>query len=222
MDTDNSIIANLQTIEEVREAADRLGVKYSGNTGIEKLRENIAATLNMQEREAKVGALDLSTAPEVQAQPKVPNPRPAPTLAQLATMVTTKEMSVSERRLIVRAKALQLVRIKLANLDPNDQQLQGELVTVSSRYTGRVSKFIPFGSEPYENGYHVPKIIYDHLMSKKFVMRKEIPGGQFGVKRYKTTYAPKYSIQVMPPLEAEELKSLADRQTASQSIDNGE
>ena len=47
------------------------------------------------------------------------------------------------------------------------------------------------------------------FQNKKFVLRKEIPGGKFGVKKYKTILTNKYAIEILPPLKQEEIQDIA-------------
>ena len=78
---------------------------------------------------------------------------------------------LSLRREAIRAQALRLVRVKIQNLDPNDAAVTGAIVSLQNKYTGKVSKLIPFGSET-ENGYHIPWMMYEHLKQWKFPLRK--------------------------------------------------
>ena len=211
-------------IETLRIRATDLGIKFSGNTGASTLAKKIekhTAPLSSLEAEAKATSDILGAnepLPELTPAPKVKAP---PSLAELQVMDlrTVNPKNQPLIRQIVRAKALILRRVSIVNLDPADAELSGAVITVMNKYTGKVSKFIPFG-EGSANGYHIPQILLNHLLSQKFVMRKQNKGGSFGVKTYKTTMVPKFNITILPDLTPEELKSLANRQTASQAIDN--
>lgn len=206
-------------IESLRVEATALGIKFSGNTGAKTLQGKINREMT---RPTNEGALDDILGAN-EPLPEIIKPAPAkkgpPSLAELQTM-NVKDIDPKNQvliRQIVRAKALVLRRITIVNLDPQDAELSGAVITVMNKYTGRVSKFIPFG-EGSANGYHVPQIILNHLLSQKFVLRKANKSSQFGVKTYQTTMVPKFSITILPDLSTDELKSLADRQAASQSI----
>ena len=125
---------------------------------------------------------------------------------------------LSLRREAIRAQALRLVRVKIQNLDPNDAAVTGAIISLQNKYTGKVSKLIPFGDES-ENGYHIPWMMYEHLKQWKFPPRKEIRGGRFGVKTYKTVMTNKFNVEILPPLSMTELTELKNLQRASQSID---
>jgi hypothetical protein len=213
-------------LDELREAAAELELKFSGNTGVDTLKKKILEALEArgEEDEAEEDSgeenpligKDDDDLSDIQIAPK-PVAK-GPSIEELLKMDETKEEDPQKRRLILRAKGLRLVRVKITNLDPADTHLSGTLLTVNSKYLGKVSKYISFGEES-ENGYHVPKILLDHIEEQKFALRKEVKGGRFGVKTYKTVMAPKYSVQKLPPLTEQELKDLASAQKATHAID---
>ena len=57
------------------------------------------------------------------------------------------------------------------------------------------------------------------IKAQKFALRREIKGGQFGVKKYKTSMVNKYSVEMLPMLTTKEIAELAAAQAASHSID---
>lgn len=235
MDTPTLTIeaVNAETdIEVVRAWATDLEISFSGNSGIGTIQKKIVGHLeafndddddeNEDAPEADTSEMDALlgvTAADKEEVIEVAKPAPkGPTIAELLEMDPTKIPDATLRRQVIRAQALKLVRISLANIDPADAQLPGAVISVTSKYTGKVSKYVPFGDEN-EAGWHVPQIILDYLQTQKFVLRKEIRGGQFGIKRYKTSYAKKYSIGILPPLSKDELANLAAKQQASHAID---
>jgi len=205
-------------IESLRVQATELNIKFSGNTGAKTLQEKINREMTKPMNQGAASILgDNEPLPEI--MPKAPQKAAPPTLAQLQTMVVNDIDPKNQAlvRQVVRAKALVLRRVKITNLDPSDSELPGAIITVMNKYTGKVSKFIPFG-EGTESGYHIPQIILNHLQDQKFVIRKAVKGSPFGVKTYKSTYVNKFAITILPDLTPDELKALADRQSASQSI----
>lgn len=198
-------------IESLRVRATELGITFSGNTGAKTLDAKISAHLS--------AAILGTSEPLPEVIPKKALPKGPPTLAELQIMDLTKIPSDDPAlyRSAVRARALVLRRVQIINLDPSDADLSGAVITVMNKYTGKVSKFVPFG-EGSEGGYHVPQILLNQLLAQKFVLRKQKKGISFGVKTYKTTMVPKFAITILPDLTPDELKNLADRQAASQSI----
>ncbi|MCA1807676.1 MAG: hypothetical protein LC687_07505 [Actinobacteria bacterium] len=221
-------ITAMETVEQLREAADSINVKYSGNTGEATLRKNLMDTLKTKAEQEDTstddepdvdlgGDEDEDEIIQVAAAPVKPK---GPSLKELLEMDPNKVEDQGLRRQVVRAKAMKLHRVKITNLDPSDAQLNGAIVTVQNKYTGKVAKYVPFGDEEAPNGYHIPAIILNHLKGQKFAMRREIKGGAFGVKRYKTTMVNKFSIEELPMLTQKELDEMAAHQRASHAIDN--
>ena len=224
--------AEMQEDKEIlREIATLVGATFSGNTGVTKLKESIVefAPVYFAAKEEEENKPDLSN-PVVQALLKDPpvvveasDPTPRSTMPNRATLLMMDEFAERNpiiKRAIVRAKALRLIRCKITNMDPNDSEVPSMILTVYNKYTGKVSKLIPFGDEN-EHGYHIPKILFDELNTRTYNMRKEIktPGSTFGIKQYKTVKMKKFHLEILPNLTPEELKSLADRQNAAGAID---
>ncbi|MGQ0565582.1 MAG: hypothetical protein ACT4OK_10995 [Gemmobacter sp.] len=116
----------------------------------------------------------------------------------------------------IHGEALALVRVRIHNLHPGKRDLPGEIITVANRYIGTVAKFIPFG-EATENGYHIPRVIYDELISRRFlhISLKKLPNGQDEVVR---RMVPEYNIEILPNLTVEELQDLALKQAAAERL----
>ncbi len=233
--------------ETLRTVATHVGASFSGNTGVDKLKNSILSAIEAKEKEAPILTSDPDedndsdededsdlSAPDpvlmaalrrhndkVKIAPGRPNGIKLPELATLVTM-NEREEGISEplRRAIVRSKALRLIRCRVTNLDPQDTAVPGMLLSVYNKYTGKVAKLIPFGEEN-EHGYHIPKILLDELKSRTFNMRKEKKrkGSSFGVKEYTTVTVRKFSIEELPPLTQEDLDNLANDQKARGAID---
>lgn len=219
-------IAAMETVDQLREAATSINVKFSGNTGIDTLRAKLIEAVNntpatdLPKTDGDLNFLGSTDEDELPIQEAVKPEKPkGPSLAELLEMDASKIEDKQLRRQVVRAKAMRLHRVRITNLNPSDAQLSGAIVTVMNQYTGKVSKYVPFGDES-ENGYHIPEILLNHLKSQKFALRSEIKGGQFGVKKYKTKMINKFAIEELPMLSKGELEDLADHQRASHAIDN--
>lgn len=116
-----------------------------------------------------------------------------------------------------REEQLKLVRIRLSVMNPNKQAWRGEVFTFANTLIGQVKKFVPFGSEFYVNGYHVPYCIYTMLKNKKYlsIQTKTVKGKI--INNHKLL--PEFSIEVLPQLTTEELQELAKEQAAGNRID---
>jgi len=218
-----STVELVDDIEVLRATATDLGLKFSGNTGVDTLRTKIidhAKTLEVPSDDKADQLPDLGDDDEepIEVAKAIPA---GPSIEELLKMDPKEIEDPALRRKVIRAKALRLVRVRVTNLDPSEAQLEGALITVTNKYTGKVSKFVPFG-EANEAGWHVPEIILNYLRSQKFVMRREVKGGQFGVKKYNTSHVNKYQIDVLPALTKDEVAKLAAHQRAAGSIDKPE
>lgn len=207
-------INNIDNIEEARKLATEANISFSGNTGLNTLKkkliaECLKATNNEEEKEEE-------DEEEIQIAPALVKTNKAD--IDYSTRDPNKEPNSAIRRMIVRAKALKLVRVRITTLDPSEASVNGTFITVCNKYLN-FTKYIPFGDET-DNGYHVPNIIYKALKRQKFVIKKEIKNGTSGLKQYKTILANKYNVEVLPPLTKEELENLAKQQKASNSLSN--
>ena len=225
-------VTAMETVEQLREAATSINVTFSGNTGEATLRKKLMDTLKSDLNELEVD----ETVPDAEEE-EVPDfggedttedeiqstagpAKTGPTMEEILKMDPNQITDPQLLRQVVRAKALRLHRVKITNLDPSDSQLNGAIITAVNKYTGKVAKYIPFGDEEAPNGYHVPEILLNQLKNTKFPMRREIKGGAFGVKRYKTTMINKFNIETLPTLTKKEIEELANHQRASHAIDN--
>lgn len=221
-------ITAMETVEQLREAADSINLKYSGNTGEGTLRKNLnEAVMNKVTDDVEPKEDDKSDVPDFggedfnvdEIQSTAGPAKKGPSMSDLLEMDPNEITDPQLLRQVVRAKAMRLHRVRITNLDPSDAQLNGAIITVVNKYTGKVAKYVPFGDES-ANGYHLPEIILEHIKNQKFALRKEIKGGAFGVKRYKTTMVNKFSIEELKPLTKKEIEELAAHQRASHAIDN--
>lgn len=114
--------------------------------------------------------------------------------------------------------AMRLVRLRIANLNPDNREVPGEIITIYSQITGRVSKFIPFDPAYSASGYHVPNIIYQFLKNKKFISRTVRPTGINGREEVITREMNEYALEVLPPLTYDELKELAAKQHTAETV----
>ena len=178
--------------EVLMQRADKLGIKYSNNIGLETLRERINAKL--EEREAVV---------EEEKEEDKPKKKEAQTAAQV------KETAVQKAR----KEALKLVRVNITSMENTKNNLSGEIFTVSNGVVGTIKRYIPFGVD-----WHVEQILLNTLKEKEFQRfgTEKTPSGQT-VRRAKSV--PAYAIQILPPLTEKELEDLRKSQLARQTIE---
>lgn len=178
----------------LKERARTLGIPLGGNIGLDALKKKIAAKLAGEKEE-----------PEEEVEEETAAPK--------------RKLSKAEAEQAVREKLqkdkMALVRCRIYNLNPSKRDLQGEIITVANKFLGTVRKFIPFG-EQTDNGYHIPKVIYEDLVRRQYqhVKTKRVKGNI----EVDTRMVPEYNIEVLEPLSAEELKDLAMRQSAAERL----
>lgn len=221
-------------LEDVRAAATSIGVTYSGNSKIASLKGKIIDFLSEDPQEDDEDAAGLSDignmlnevldAGGVEEPIQISVLKKRPVLLSdhdLINMDHVHEEDPGLRRRIVRAKALRMVRVRVQALDPGESQLNGVIITARNKYTGKISKYVPFASE-VSVGYYVPKMILDHMAELKFPRRVEKKGAKFGIKQYNTIMSPKYTIEFLPHLSKKEIEDLAVAQRSSGAIDRAE
>lgn len=181
----------------LKNRATLMGIPFSNSIGVDTLRARIEAKLSgaSGEREEED---DLIVQPKVRAK-------------------TAAEVEQDLRTELKRTQ-MALVRCRIHNLNPAKQLLHGEIITVANRYLGTVRKFIPFGAAT-DNGYHIPRCLYDDLVGRKFQhIKTKTVNGQIHVER---RIVPEYNIEVLPALNQTELRELALKQEAAKRL-NGE
>lgn len=198
--TDDS--ANLPTeLDLLKERAKKLGITYHPTIGLDKLKLKIDNKLN-----------DIpETTPEVDTVINTPIPQAS------AIPITTKPKieTIHARNERLRKESSRLVRIRVSCMNPNKKEYEGEVFSISNSVVGTFKKYVPFNNE---EGWHVPFIIYEHLLERKcqvFVTKK----GPRGNKVRTGKLIKEFAIEVLDPLTSEELKALATRQAMANNLD---
>jgi hypothetical protein len=170
--------------------ADRLGVQYHPSIGLEKLREKVNAALS-----------------------DAPSEDPAPAAPQAAQPAAE---SLAQKRRRLRDEANELVRIRLTCMNPMKKEWPGEIITVGNSAVGTIKKFIPFTGA--DDGWHVPRIMLKVLQARQCQIFQTLKVKN-GVGVRKGKLIKEFAIEVLPPLTAEELHDLAQRQAMAKSVD---
>ena len=106
-------------LEVLKERADKMGIKYHPNVGVETLRERVNAALTGNTQEESKDADTASEAVETEAQ----------------------------KRQRLKKEALKLVRVRVTNMDPNKKEWEGEVWTVSNSVIGTVKRYVPYNAD---------------------------------------------------------------------------
>lgn len=175
-------------LQLLKNRAELMGIRFHPNIGLDTLKAKVNNAL-----------------PNVEAPP---TPRQTPTgkVPYLTQAEYTKEVTTRARKNINR-----LVRVRVACMNPNKKEWEGEIISVGSAKIGTFKKFVPFN---LEDGYHIPHIIYEAMKDRQYTSYTTVRG-QRGEKIRKGKLVPEFNIEVMPPLTVEERRDLAQRQIMS-------
>lgn len=168
----------------LKQRATRMGIEFSPNIGIEKLKARINDKMEGGNLESEIAPL---------TDPTQPVPKKTETL----------------RQTLVREN-MKLVRLSIVNLNPTKRDLPGEVFTVANEYVGAVKKYIPYGEAG--KSYHVPYCIYKLLKRKKFLDVRVLNSGKKGVQINHNVWVPEFNLTILPPLSKMELADLAANQ----------
>ncbi len=183
-----------------------MGLTVSPNIGLDKLKERINAHI-------------ASEAPEVLSpeEPDLapladPSGKPNSPAAPVAMVPPRKRKETfRETRDRLMKECMQLIRCRITCMNPAKRDLTGEIYTVANEYIGSVKKFVPY--KGFENGYHLPKILYEMLKDRKFT-QIDTKAGPRGRESITTRDVPEFAIEVLPQLTKQELRRLALQQQA--------
>lgn len=123
--------------------------------------------------------------------------------------------TANELQMRLRNTANELLRIRVSCMNPAKKEWEGELLTAGNSVVGSFTKFVPFNNE---EGWHVPRIIFNQLKERQcqiFYTVKDERGNN--VRKGKLIK--EFAIEILPNLTAEELQDLAQRQAMAKSID---
>lgn len=123
--------------------------------------------------------------------------------------------SQAQVNLRLQQEASKLVRIRIQCMNPLKKEWEGEIFTVGNAVVGTYKKFVPFAAD---DGWHVPHIIYEHIVSREYQSFITVTDSK-GNKTRKGKISKEYSVEVLPALTKDELDELARRQALAKSID---
>ena len=121
----------------------------------------------------------------------------------------------NQKRARLKREAAELVRIRVTCMNPAKAEWEGEIITAGNSAVGSFTKFIPFNAD---EGWHVPRIIYQQLVDRQCQVFTTITDAR-GNKTRRGKLIKEFAIEVLPPLTKEELQELAQRQAMAKSID---
>lgn len=202
--------AALDQIDEkasLKQIADQMGITYSNNITVEKLKEKI-----QEKRDAINNATPANTSSQVDggASGTQVNPLASPNAEELPEKPLTLRQYLQQEQ-------MKLVRCRITCMDPKKADLTGEIFTVANEFLGTVRKFVPFG-EITDNGYHIPYCIYQMMLGREFLQIRTVKKSG-GRQETKTAYVREFSIDVLPDLTKAELTALGNMQASRGDVD---
>lgn len=195
----------------LKQRATLMGVKFSNNIGVDALRQRIEDKLSGEQSANDSEA----SVEEDQDQPRLSNEPPVGDTAPV--VVEPKKETMVEFRARVRKEANKLIRCRITCLDPKKANLPGEILTVANEYIGTVRKYVPYG-EKTDNGWHIPQVIYNMLVGRKFLQIKQIKGQNGKPDTQEWAHVREFAIEVLPQLTPAELAKLAATQAAAGGV----
>lgn len=193
-------------LELLKVRASMMNINFSNNIGVEALKAKINEKLEGTKAE------------DIQKDVLEDTEEYAPNALEIGAGVDpVAEKPESERDRMYREN-MYLVRCRITNLNPNKKDLPGEIITVANEVLGTISKFIPFG-EQTDEGYHIPKCLYDLLEARRFQSIRVTKDPRTGMEKVNTAWAREFALEVLPALTPAEIQNLAQAQIAAGSID---
>lgn len=122
--------------------------------------------------------------------------------------------SASALQMRLRNTANELIRVRVSCMNPAKKEWEGELLTAGNSVVGSFTKFVPFN---IEDGWHVPRIIFNQLKERQCQIFYTV-NDERGNKVRKGKLIREFAIEILPNLTPEELQELAQRQAMAKSI----
>lgn len=126
-----------EELNQLKQQADTMGIKYHPSIGVDALRDKISDHLN-------------------------DTPKNEPNVAKPPVNEAKLKNDRLNRK---RRDAAKLIRISLTCMNPNKKDWDGEIITAGNSTVGFFKKFVPYNAQ--EAGYHVPNIIYKALLERQ-------------------------------------------------------
>lgn len=182
-------------LDLLKEQATRMGIPFHPNIGLDTLQAKIDSFSPDDVEKTTVETKD-DTADEKQ------EPYELPDLPERVSK--SKDEILRDKRL----EATKLVRVRIACMNPNKKEWEGEILTVANSLVGTMKKYIPFNND---EGWHIPYMMYLHLKDRHcqiFIKKKNARGRTIAVPKM----IKEFSVELLPELTAAEIKDLAQRQ----------
>ena len=133
-----------------------------------------------------------------------------------AALRETAPEAVSEKIIRKRRESAELIRVRVNCLNPAKRNWLGEIISVGNGKIGTFKKYIPFNITA---GYHIPKIIYNYLLTRQYQSFYTVKGKEGRPDEKRSRLVREFNIEVLPNLTEKELATLAEEQALNHSLD---
>ena len=188
-DTTSTVPINSMTDEEIRQELADNGVTLHHKTGTKKLASTLADVRNKEYKE----------------EPKKPTSGSLPGSTEASRAAKAKHLAAMQTP---EKRAMKLTRVVVVPNDSTMSSYPGLIFTVGASGINNgqmIKKFVPFNNE---EGWHVPQIILDQIENAQMQKFKTVTRAN-GEKVLEPYNAKKFNVQILPPLNKEELETLA-------------
>lgn len=205
-------------LASLKQRADLMGLKYHPSISAAKLAEKISAHLQgdtqaEQAADADLAAADQATTTTTAADPSLPAAVASGAIKAIENKDTGEvtyalNETPNQKRQRLRMQANELVRIRVACMNPTKKDWAGEIFTTGNGAVGTLRKFVPFNAE---EGWYVPRMILQVMQDRQcqiFVNGKS----KNGIKIRESKLIKEFAIEILPDLTPEEIRELARRQ----------
>jgi hypothetical protein len=180
-------------LDALKARADQMGIKYHPSIGVDALKAKITE---------KMGELDTDP---LAGDDEDPVADPEPKLAIVPTKPTV--LTQAQKNVRLKKECAALVRVRIACMNPNKREWEGEIFTTGNQIVGTFKKYVP-----YDETFHIPQIILTMIEQRKCQVFHTVTDKRTGNKRRVGKLVPEFAIEKLPSLTAVELKDLAQRQ----------
>tara|TARA_B110000285_G_scaffold202411_1_gene237728 strand:+ start:5883 stop:6488 length:606 start_codon:yes stop_codon:yes gene_type:complete len=174
-------------LDVLKQRARQMGVQFSSNIGVDTLRDRVAAASEGTEA-ATVFQEPIPLTP-VTALPDFP-----------------VQETEGQRRQRLKLQANQLWRVRIACMNPNRRDHDGEIFTAGNGVVGTFRRMVPFNED-----WHVPGIILNMIEDRQCQIFTNVTGPK-GQKSRVGKLVKEFSVDRLDALTEEEIKDLAQRQ----------
>ena len=129
---------------------------------------------------------------------------PDPETGKLET--PTDEAAVPSAKAKELHPSKRLIRASITCNDPQKADQTGDMISVSNSQVGNIRFYFPFGKP-----WHIPEIVLNTIKEAKLFLHSSKRDG----KEVVTREVPRYNVEILPALTQEQIKRIADKQTAA-------